>query len=195
MVHSPGKDRTELSDLSKEEYDNLFRYQAGLSSPKKLNEHSFYIAHVTRDLRHSRKTLESLYQSGILCEDSCDIHTERITKEFSSQHSRLPVLMQKKLVNMLFTWEEELMRFRMLEEEKTEIETVMDEERRHGGGNVGHLEKRLKEIEGLMGLRPSQRGEAVRAADELPGYSAEVVPSPALTGRQRPRRGYPSVGF
>jgi hypothetical protein len=35
---------------------------------------------------------------------------------------------------------------------------------------VGSYEKRLVEVEGLMRLRPSLRGETKREGKELPGY-------------------------
>lgn len=62
------------------------------------------------------------------------------------------------------------MRFRLLEEEETEIKTVIEEERRHGG-RTGELEKRLMELEGLKRLLPSMRSDEARRSEALPSYA------------------------
>jgi hypothetical protein len=68
----------------------------------------------------------------------------------------------------LFFWEEEQQRWRVLDEEK-DIETVLEAER-STGGVVGTLETRLKELEGLIKLKPSIRSEMARDAEVLPAY-------------------------
>ena len=65
-------------------------------------------------------------------------------------------------------------RWRVLEDEEREIQTVLKEEQEAGGDHakVGHLEKRLMEIDGLKKLKPSLREREVRGdAEVLPGYS------------------------
>jgi len=65
-------------------------------------------------------------------------------------------------------------RWRILEDEEREIQTVLREEQEAGGdqAKVGHLEKRLMEINGLKKLKPSLREREARGdAEVLPGYS------------------------
>lgn len=84
--------------------------------------------------------------------------------------AEVPVFAQKRLVCLLFAWEEECIRWRLLEEEEVEIGVVLEAERGMGGeGRVEELEKRLLEIRGLMGVKPSLRGGV--GGEELPGYS------------------------
>ena len=69
----------------------------------------------------------------------------------------------------MFFWEEEQQRWRVLEDEEKDIETVLEAER-STGGVVGTLETRLKELEGLIKLKPSIRSDMARDAEVLPAY-------------------------
>ena len=66
-----------------------------------------------------------------------------------------------------------MFRWRVLEDEETEIHIVLSEEQAAGGGlsAVSSLEMRLLEIQGLKRLRPSLRERrASGPAENLPEY-------------------------
>jgi len=115
-------------------------------------------------------------KEGLITTDPPGVDTKKIGKEFTNKFATIPVYAQKRLICLLFAWEEELMRWRLLEEEEAEIEVVLGEEREHGGeGRTGELEKRLLEVMGLMRVKPSNRQEArphgAHESDLLPAYS------------------------
>jgi hypothetical protein len=157
------------NELTLAEQDRLFDWQISQPAPKALNPASYRMAGITTSQAVGGRIHKALLKAGILLPDSPTIRTENITPKFANQQATISVHAQRKLVNMLFEWEEELMRWRLLEEEEEEIRTVVDGERR-SGGSVGELEVRLKEIEGLKGLKPSLRSAESRAAETLPSY-------------------------
>jgi len=162
-------------NISQRDFENLFRFQIGLSQPKTLNERSFYVAGVTPSDTLSRKAYEKLCKTGILVAGQPTIITGHITRQFAHHLSILTSCSRRKLVNMLFMWEEELMRWQVLEDEAAEIKIVIEEEVQQGG-DVGHLVKRLMELDGQMRLKPSMRGPAARAEEQLPEYEPATGP-------------------
>lgn len=78
-------------------------------------------------------------------------------------------------VNLLFFWEEEIMRLRLLDVEEAEIEAVIKERDRNGGEGVGEredLETALKIVKAKRVMLPSQRTSDGTAKGEevLPEY-------------------------
>ena len=116
---------------------------------------------------------DKLLKLGILHECPPYDDTKKITAELTHQLAIIPLHAQKRLIYLLFDWEEEVRRLQMLEDEEKEIKMVL-EEVKAVGGEVGHLEKRLLEIGGLKKLKPSMRegrgsGQAP-VQDKLPAY-------------------------
>ncbi|KAF2083783.1 hypothetical protein K490DRAFT_50804 [Saccharata proteae CBS 121410] len=183
MPQTPRTLEDPLSNLSVKELDTLFQYQIGLRNYKALNQFSFYIAGITDSERRSRKTHLSLCKAGVLFPTSSAVITGNITSNFRSQQQHLPSYARRKLVNMLFFWEEELVRWKLLEGEEGEVTVVLSEERSSGGECVGHLEKRLKEIKGLMRLKPSLRDLEAGNSDEPPDYESAIEQQPMIGER------------
>jgi hypothetical protein len=158
-------------EFSPEETDTVFDFQITNPQPKKLTPSTFYITNITPHQSLAEKTYKRLIKESILTEDPPAVDTKKIGKNMLNQFSFLPIFSQKKLVCLLFLWEEELMRWRILEEEEAEIKTVLAEER-SSGGHAGELEKRLLELEGLKKLKPSMRSSQAQQSEALPSYSA-----------------------
>jgi hypothetical protein len=158
--------------LSNAELDRLFDFQVSLPRPKEIGVGTLYITGIAYDERKGTKVVDKLVEIGVLKGKDRIVDTHAITRYFSHQLYMIPIYAQKRLVCLLFAWEEELMRWRMLEEEKKDLMIIISEERRHGGEyNVGHLEKRLMEIDGLWKLKPSLRRKRETTVQEvLPGY-------------------------
>ncbi|KAF2472589.1 uncharacterized protein BDR25DRAFT_313093 [Lindgomyces ingoldianus] len=161
-------------DLDPAEQDALFTYQLGEPDPLKLCEASFLVGGITRSKSISAQIYRALVKNGALKEAEAGedtgvgVDTKAITSKFAHQLSFISVHAQKKVVNLLFFWEEEIMRWRVLIAEKEELETVIKESK-EAGGDIGGLEKRLKELEGLLRVKPSLRGEEARKGEVLPG--------------------------
>lgn len=163
-------------ELSTSELDTLFDFQTACARPKQLTPTSLYVAKISTHESVCAKIHVKLIKEGLLTLDPPGVDTKKIDKGFANQFALIPVYAQKKLVCLLFAWEEELMRWRLLEEEEAEINVVLGEERGNGGGGrVGELDKRLLEVRGLMRVKPSNRKEArprgAHLHDELPAYT------------------------
>jgi len=151
FANSAGDPKISSSDL-----DILFDFQLVIDPPQKLTASSIYIAKVTQDEENAKKVHARLQKIGILEDQAPWVDTMKITANFTHEMAILPSVYQKRLICLLFDWQEEVQRWRVLEEEEEEIKVVMHETKAVGG-DVGHLEKRLLEIDGLKRLKPSAR--------------------------------------
>ncbi len=103
--------------------------------------------------------------------ETMTVSTAGITKEFVSQMAMISVHAQRKLVGLLFFWEEECTRWKLLDQEEREILNAL----KQNEGNID-LECALEAVRMKMKLLPSKRGESTTnivqgAGHELPSYS------------------------
>jgi hypothetical protein len=159
-------------DMSPQQADDLVEYQLGLSFPRYLTEASFFVAHITDNKTFSQKVHKALLKAGIIAAPSPDnsqppVTTAAIGKNFSNQLSHISVHAQRKLVGMLFFWEEECTRWALLDQEEAEILRAI------GEGNVGNrdLDLALQAIEMKKKLLPSQRAEQTVNVTEGVGHN------------------------
>ncbi|KAF2729542.1 hypothetical protein EJ04DRAFT_65979 [Polyplosphaeria fusca] len=158
-------------DFEPAEQDALFEYQLGEPDPLKLCDMAFLCGHITQNKSTSKDIYKALVKNGVLDANETSVRTANIGKNFTHQLRMITAHAQKKLINLLFFWEEEIQRWKVLIGEQDELRIVIEAERSIGG-NVGNYEKRLKEIEGLLRLKPTMRGKEARDADTLPEYQA-----------------------
>jgi hypothetical protein len=156
-------------DLTLAEQDQLFEYQLGLPNPAQLSELSYFAGSITSPKPVSGQIHTTILKKNVLSATSPAVKTNAIASKFAHQLPIISSFGQRKLVNLLLFWEEEQQRWRVLEDEEKDIETVLEAERSTGGA-VGTLETRLKELEGLIKLKPSIRNEMARDAEVLPAY-------------------------
>jgi hypothetical protein len=142
--------------ISTSDLDILFEFQQAVKPPQRLIPTSLYVAKITQDDKTGAKVLEKLQKLGIVHEGPPYVSTKDIGPNFANQIAKISSYAQKRLVCLLFDWEEECRRWAVLEDEEREIKTIGEETKRVGG-DVGHYEKRLLEIEGLKKLKPSMR--------------------------------------
>ncbi len=160
-------------DLSAVQADNLVRYQLIQPDPRRLAEESVFVAGITDSSKNSKTVIKSLRKHGILSSSTVKppINTAAITKNFANQVAIISVYAQRKLVGMLFFWEDECTRWAKLDLEEEEIIKAM-------GGQVADnedLAMALKAIDMQKKLLPSQRAEATTnvvagAGHRLPVY-------------------------
>ena len=101
--------------------------------------------------------------------------TTRIDRTLVSKIAIISVPKCRELVNMLFWWEEELTRWRLLDEEVREIEGVIDEGEGRGLEERAGLEERLAVVQAKKRVLPSLRrrdGTVKSEGGEPPEYRA-----------------------
>lgn len=155
------------TDLDIREQDMLFLHQLEQPDPLILSPLSFQACAITSSPKTSTSIHRALLKNGILSAESSTVNTSKITRNFAHELSIITSHAQKKLVNMLFFWEEELQRWKVLIAEQQELRVVIAAEK-ETGGQIGSYEKRLIEVEGLLRVRPSLRAET--AKERLPAY-------------------------
>lgn len=99
------------------------------------------------------------------------VNTAGIGKGFASQVAVISVHAQRKLVGLLFFWEEECMRWKMLDEEEREILRALDME---GGVKNRDLDVALEAVEMKKRMLPSRRPEAVANVSQGQGHALPV---------------------
>jgi hypothetical protein len=167
-------------DLSPSEIDLIFLHQLGEPDPLILSPQAFLHAGITSSPKTSAAVHKALLKNGVLVEGEKGVHTEKIGKRFTHELAMITSHGQKKVVNMLFWWEEEGMRWNKLIGELEELKVVVEQEKEAGGEGtvggyekrtVGGYEKRAKKLEGEIRLRPSLRGQDKREGEVLPEYA------------------------
>lgn len=224
------KDDVDLSPLYA---DALVRYQLSLPNPPYLSPLSFKNAGLTPSDSISKKIFSSLLKHGIVAaapgsnpssrknsavesnylqkaanfsqgESGRTVFTEKIGRDFANQLAVISVHAQRKLVGVLFFWEEECKRWALLGEEEAEIVKAMNLESEGNGlpdyegrdslpggseadrvigvaangrrGSVRHqLDIALEAVRIKRGLVPSARAEAT--ANVTKGVGLETLPS------------------
>lgn len=169
-------------DLSPKQADDLFRWQLATPHPRYLSEKSFFIAGIVGAESLSKKVYKALVKSKIILpvpedgsssgasqEVQMTVNTGGVTKNFTSQLAIISVHAQRKLVGMLFFWEEECMRWKLLDAEEKEILSVLET------GENRDLAVALEAVDMKKKLLPSERGEGTvnvgeGRGHELPAY-------------------------
>jgi hypothetical protein len=159
--------------LTVTEIDKIFDFQISMKDPRRLSPASLYIMEIAGDESTSEKVFKKLISIGVLRKEGAEVDTKSISAKFVNEIPWIPTWRQKRLICLLFAWEEELMRWRLLAEEEQEIQVVLKEEKEAGSANIGHLEKRLMELKGLEKVKPStseQQQNGVAEEESLPAY-------------------------
>ncbi|KAH6682077.1 hypothetical protein B0J14DRAFT_633709 [Halenospora varia] len=143
-------------NLSPAHADLLFTYQQSLPFPRYLGENAFFVTGIVGAKSLSVKTHKSLVKNGIILPslevgDGKDagnvngtepkgvkvtINTRNITSNFANQHPTISVHAQRKVVGLLFFWEEECVRLALLDAEEEEIRAAMKQREGVGRGQV-----------------------------------------------------------
>jgi hypothetical protein len=158
--------------------DYMFEFQQTLRNPKQLGCASFAMMGLG-NVKSTMKVTSKLNDLGILLSSRNSggkgvddiVVTDALPPDFSKKMRRvLPIYHQKRMMMILFFWAEELMRWRLIEDEINEVKLLIEEERQHGSREVGHLEVRKMELEGLWRLKPSLRLRREEGREALPDY-------------------------
>lgn len=163
------------ADFNPHEQDLLFQSQLHELDPLVLSPIAFQVGGVTDSEKVSASIHKALLKHGIISESAPMVNTQGITKQFPHQVAMVGSHKQKKLINLLFFWEEECQRWKVLIEELDELKTVMHAEQETGGA-TGTYEKRVKEIQGLLRVLPTMRSQIGKSNEALPPYQEGARP-------------------
>lgn len=148
-------------NLSIESADALVAHQLQQSNPRLLTKESFFFASVTDNLPYSRKVHRSLQKAGIIPVDGASmlrpgrtVDTTLITRRLPHQVAVISIHAQRRLIGMLFFWEEECVRWDVLDTEKRDIEAAAK-----AGGDASELAIKAEAVRIKKMLVPSERGE------------------------------------
>jgi len=171
-------------NLSPVQADNLLKYQLNLPHQRYLAENSLFVTGIVDSEYLSKKVHKALIKSKIILPvpeaessqgssigEQMTVNTPGITKNFASQLATISVHAQRKLVGMLFFWEEECTRWKLLDAEEKEILGALETE-----DGSKDLSVALAAVEMKKKLLPSQRGEGTAnvgagSGHELPAYA------------------------
>lgn len=173
-------------DLEPDEKESLFKYQIEQSRPEYLTPTSFAEAGIIRgenvrgmfssDDSESKKIHKALIGLEILPEPSAvekaapgtiaPVDTTKIDKRFTNKLYFISIRGQRRLVGMLFFWEEECMRWRLLDEEMREVEQAIEQAPQD---MRAELEMRREAIRMRKRQSPKERNHAV-SHDAPPNY-------------------------
>jgi hypothetical protein len=163
-------------DLTPEQADNLVRYQLAMKHPRYLDEKAFFISGITGAESISKKVHKGLIKANLILptpkgdstaeDDKMPVNTNGVTPKFASQMAVISVHAQRKLVGLLFFWEEECTRWNLLDAEEKEILGALET----NDGNRD-LSVALAAVEMKRKLLPSQRGEATANVSQGQGHS------------------------
>jgi hypothetical protein len=160
------------ADLSPRQADDLVEYQLSLPFPRYLTEASFFVAGITDNKTFSQRVHKNLLKAGIISAPSPNnsqppVTTAAIGKNFANQLSHISIHAQRKVVGMLFFWEEECTRWMLLDQEEAEILKAIGE----GNEENRDLDLALQAVEMKKKLLPSQRAEHTANVGEGVGHN------------------------
>jgi hypothetical protein len=155
--------------ISTKDLDDLFYFQQAISPPQKLVATSLTVAKVTQEDATGAKVIAKLQKLGITSDTAPYINTTKIDRNLPNQLPWISSFAQKRLVCVLFDWEEEVRRLAVLEGEENEIRLVDIPKALADGSPSTGLEERLMELKALKELKPSLRNS--QGDEQLPGYA------------------------
>jgi hypothetical protein len=129
----------------------------------------------TETHHYARSVFRSCTKVGVIDAITGQPDTTKIDKSLVSKIGIIPVPKQRELVNMLFWWEEELTRWRLLDEEEAEIVKAISARDNGAQDGEAELQERLRVIEAKRGVVPSLR-RADGSLKTVEGQPPQYVP-------------------
>jgi hypothetical protein len=183
-------------DMSPRQMDGLVHFQLTRPQKRYLEPSSLYIAGITDNERMAEKVYKACVKHGYILpppprtgaaaeaaasaasetplqSDKPTVNTLIIDRTFVHNLAVISVHAQRRLVSLLFFWEEECNRWRQLDQEEADIEDAI---RVLGDASNDDLAIALEAVQLKKRLLPSQRAEGASAVfppqqDVLPVYA------------------------
>ncbi|QIW96045.1 hypothetical protein AMS68_001563 [Peltaster fructicola] len=162
-------------DLSPLECDLLVSYQLSLSPPSFLGTHAFSAAKIVSSDDLSARIHDALFRIAIINRPPADaseaympVDTTKITRDFANQLYFCNGFVLRRVISLLFVFEEQCVRLRMLDAEEREIKSILANP---PPGLEGELQLRLQAVHTKRALLPSEQNQKESAQDDPPVYS------------------------
>ncbi|KAF7191990.1 hypothetical protein HII31_06635 [Pseudocercospora fuligena] len=174
----PSEPRTD--DLYPSLKDKIFTFQ--LSSPNfcRITTETLLLVEIVDSQTYAEKVLKACQKIGILDPETGRPDTYKIDRNIVKSMPTITVEKQRRLVMLLFFWEEECTRWKLLEGEEEEVRGKLGEEGL-GEGYREQFEMMLRLAEMKKAVLPSERDESGRV---LQSGEEEVLPSYEEVGRR-----------
>ena len=169
---SVGKNTQDV-DIHIHQADDLYRWQLSQVQPRALNELSCFMASIIDSKTFSGDVYRALVRIGVLHRLTGELDLGKIDRNFSHYVSMVTLERQRKVIGLLFHWEEELSRLRLLDQEEQEIRLAMEVI----GEDDEDCQIGLRVIERKRRMLPSERLQSADAC-ALPGYSSSTIKQP-----------------
>ncbi|KAI1618555.1 hypothetical protein EDD37DRAFT_272326 [Exophiala viscosa] len=162
---NPGED----ADLTSTQKDLLWVHQLGAAetrgrSPMTLDEDSAFSAGITTSEKNSARIHKELVKNRITDPAApLGIDTTRITQRLPHELAFVSIHAQRKTVGMLFFWEQEALRWRLLDQEESELKAALEDEGTSAASKQ-ELKVRLEGVSMRRGMRPSSRQEEAESS-------------------------------
>ena len=119
--------------------------------------------------------MRACHNAGIINPTTDQPDTTKIDRNIVNKLAVISISKQRKLVNLLFYWEEELVRWRLLTEEEDELKEKLNSELGLSINERTHIQESLKIIAATKRVLPSRRdqsGSVHSNGADLPRYEA-----------------------
>lgn len=161
-------------DLRPNIKDNIFHWQLGSADFNRLDEDTILRAEICgKNKSYAVKILKACYKSGIIDSGSGQPQTHKIDRSMVKTMPVISAEKQRELVMLLFFWEEESTRWRLLNSETDEIRQKLAEEGLSDSYRI-ELGETLKILEARKRVLPSLRDQSGRVMcmddEQLPTY-------------------------
>ncbi|KIV85750.1 hypothetical protein PV11_01412 [Exophiala sideris] len=150
------------ADITSTQKDLLWVHQLGAAetsgrSPMTLDELSTFSAGIVTSEKNSARIHKELVKNGIINPAApLGIDTTRITQKLPHELAFVSVHAQRKTVGMLFFWEQEALRWRLLDQEESELKSALEDEGTSDAAKR-ELKVRLESVDMRRGMKPSSR--------------------------------------
>ena len=166
--------------------DAVYIYQLTHPSPLKLSPIAFHTAHIVWRYKDSERVYNILQKKGIITPQG-EIRTAAISNKFAHQFAFLSGFAQRRIIGLLFWWEEEEQRLKHLYQQGDDISGALNSmEGSQDRAILNLLNVELERVKMLIKQRPSVRCSDTAGAikyEQLPAYAP---PPPGSSREQLP---------
>lgn len=163
-----------IDDLLPQTKDHVFSWQLNGADFTRIDQDTILWAGISPNKTYAAKILSASHKLGIIDPVTGRPDTTKIDRNMVKAMPNISVQKQRELVMLLFFWEEEIMRWRLLEGEESEIQGRLGEEGVREGWRV-ELEHALRMVRARKRVLPSlrdQSGRVIEGGEErLPSYA------------------------
>ncbi|WPG99917.1 Hypothetical protein R9X50_00273800 [Acrodontium crateriforme] len=162
-------------DLTIPTRDDLFDLQIRSDDFTRLTAESLRVAKIVETKQYANSVLRGCIRCGVINAETGQPDTTKINRDMVNKIAIISVPKQRELVNMLFFWEEEMMRWRLLSREEDDLTSQLSNSTLSANALV-HAKENLQIVQAKKRVPPSRRDDSGRSFEELlPGYERKKI--------------------